>query len=622
MPKNLQINKEMFYYEVAIVSQNTDLFVYSYSKKLENHNRVLVDMKNRELVGYIIKKIEKPSFICKTILLVYDDYIPKKYLDVAYFISKYYVCRVGEALGLFYPFMIKEIDMDSVRLSCNIELSQEQTMAYNFCKNRKTSLLFGDTGSGKTEIYIKLISDTISNGNSAIMLMPEISLTPQISKRLKKYFGDTLAVWHSKIPRRNKDEILKDIYSGKIRVVAGTRSSLFLPLENLSLIIVDEEHDFSYKASQKPRINAKDLAIYISKTLGISLVLGSATPSLNSYKKLDNTRLIGGYFGSKKRFYFNNTISGLSIFALQKIEEKLYKNEQIIVFLPTRANFKYLICDECGDTYKCPYCDVGMSLHSHIKILKCHYCNYSAKIKERCSVCNKGRLINKRIGTSEVCDILKEQFCHANITKFDRDEITTNSKLTKVLRDFNDKKIDILVGTQMLSKGHDYHNVSLAVILDIDYVLNSANFRAREEALSLLLQISGRCGRKNDGEVIVQTLNRDFFINYIDDYKLFIEDELKARNPLYPPYKKFANIMFANKKSSIAKLHMQKCIKQIEHIGGIEIVGFGESAISKIASKYRFHILVRSDSSNKLLKTMHFISDKNSIIDIDPVSIF
>jgi primosomal protein N' (replication factor Y) len=613
---------ELFYYEVALVSKNTSSFTYSHREKITNYNRVLVDVKNREIMGYIIKKVKKPDFTCKAILLIYNDHIPKNYFDIAHFITKYYVCKIGEALSLFYPFTLEKKESKDINLVCDIELSSKQEEAYMFLKNKKVSLLFGDTGSGKTEIYIKLITDVINSGNSAIMLMPEISLTPQISKRLKKYFGETLAIWHSKIPRRKKDEILADINNKKIKVVAGTRSSLFLPLSNLSLIIVDEEHDFSYKSSQKPRINAKDLAIYLSSSLGVSTVLGSATPSLSSYKKLDKFRLTGGYFESQKRFYFDNTIYGLSMLALQKIEEKLSKNEQIIIFLPTRANFKYLVCDECGETHKCPYCDVGMSLHSHIRILKCHYCNYSAKIEERCTLCNKGRLINKRIGTSEVCDILREQFSGARISKFDRDEITTTNKLKTTLKDFNDKKIDILVGTQMLSKGHDYHNVSLAIVLDIDYILNSANFRAREEALSLLIQISGRSGRKKDGEVVVQTLNRDFFTNYIDDYELFIKDELKMRDPLYPPYKKFANIMFADKKADVAEANMQKCIQKMDCIKDVEIVGYGESAISKIASRYRFHILTRSDSSNSLLKVMHFIDDKESMIDIDPTSIF
>jgi primosomal protein N' (replication factor Y) len=613
---------ELFYYQVAILSSASEPFAYSYNREISTHNIVLVELRNRECKGVIYKKIDKPTFECKPILLVYEEYIKKDYFSIAIFIQMYYVCKLGEALSIFYPFKEFEKNIDNEKLHCDILLSTEQKKAYTFAKNNKQSLIFGDTGSGKTEIYISLVIDVLNKNKNAIILIPEISLTPQLSKRLKKYFKDKLGIWHSKITSRAKQEILQGIHSQKIRVVAGTRSALFLPFTNLELIVVDEEHDSSYKSSKNPRVNIKDLAIYISKKLNISLVLGSATPSLNSYQKINIFRLKGRFFESEKKFYFDNTISNISTLCLAKIDDKLKKNEQIIIFLPTRANFKYLVCDSCGESLKCPFCDVGMSLHTKFKILKCHYCNYKQQIESNCKKCNNGLLINKRVGTSEICDILNASFPNSNITKFDKDEITTNSKLKSVLRDFNSNKIDILVGTQMLSKGHDYHNVSLAIILDIDYILNSSSFRAREDALSLLIQISGRCGRKQHGEVIVQTVNEPFFSSYIDDYEFFIKEELKMRTPIYPPYKKIANIIFAHKKQDMANYYMNECLDKIKDKKDLEIVGYGESPISKIASKYRFHIFVRSSSSESLLKIMHFINDENTIIDVDPISIY
>ncbi len=467
---------------------------------------------------------------------------------------------------------------------------------------------------------MKYFEEVLKKGKRAIFLMPEISLTPQMESRLKIHFGQNVAIWHSKLAKKKKEAILEDIYSQKVKIVAGPRSALFLPIEDLDLIVIDEEHDDSYKAHNRPRYHARDLAIYFGKKLDINVVLGSATPSVTSYKNYSHFRLKGSYYKGEKEFIWDNSNLTLSPTILENLQKVLEEKKQAIIFLPTRANFKYLICQNCGEAVHCPYCDVGMSLHFDKRALVCHYCNFAQMIPEICPSCSSPELKANRIGTAEVVEELKEIFPKAKIKKFDRDEITTQKKLEKVLKEFSNKEIDILVGTQMLSKGHDYPDVALSVILGIDYILNMADFKARERAVSLLLQIAGRSGRKTRGKVIVQTLNADFFKNYLE-YEKFLKDELRHRKGLYPPFKRVALIHFSHKNGEVAKKSMEEMVKNLRNFKNVEIIGYGPAPIEKIAAKFRFNILLRSDSPKALITAITASRTDFSEVDMDPVSI-
>jgi primosomal protein N' (replication factor Y) len=260
-----------------------------------------------------------------------------------------------------------------------------------------------------------------------------------------------------------------------------------------------------------------------------------------------------------------------------------------------------------------------MSLHAKINALKCHYCNFTQPIPKRCPKCASTNLISTRLGTAEVVKKLKEHFNKATIEQFDRDNITTQSKLKKALKRFNDKEIDILVGTQMLSKGHDYHDVTLAIVLGIDNMLNIPDFKAREKALSSLIQISGRSGRKKDAIVFIQTFNEEFFREYLDDYEKFLEDEKFFREGLYPPYKRLARILFSHKNYTKAKEQMELMKEKLLKLDIVEVVGFGECAINKVANKYRFEILLRSDKATNLIKAIKASMVELAEVDIDPI---
>lgn len=660
----------MHYYIISIISSPLDPLTYQSLSAVDIGTKVSITLNNREKEGVVIATCEKPSFKTSEILEVYDEVFSAKQLELAKFISSYYICSLGEALGLMTPFETKfskefigeaeaslpkeqkqdigsetlvlqeneenfpkeqkqdigsetlvsqEATCESKNTSSKIELSPKQTKALEFLKQHKTSLLFGDTGSGKTEIYMKYFEQMIAQDKRCIFLMPEISLTPQMSQRLQEHFGDSVVMWHSKLTKLQKQKALTKIYDGSAYIIAGPRSALFLPVKDLGLIVVDEEHDDSYKSSSKPRYNARDMAIYMGSLYNLHVVLGSATPSLNSFVKFPHIRLKGGYFNSNKEFIYERSVENLSPLVLSSLKRTLELKEQAIVFLPTRANFKYLVCQDCGHTYKCVFCSIGMSIHQNSRALKCHYCNYSQAIPQVCSECGSHALVSSRLGTAEVVKELTCEFKDANIQQFDRDVITTSAKLKKALKSFNDKEIDVLVGTQMLSKGHDYHDVTLAVVFGMDNMLNMSDYRAREKALSSLIQISGRSGRKKNAKVLVQSFNEEFFSAYIDRYEDFLEEEKSYREGLYPPYKKLCRIIFAHKNGIKAKEQMLQMRDTLLNVENIEVVGSGSCAIEKIANKYRFEILLRADKSTDLIKAVKFYKTDLAQVDMDPI---
>ena len=450
--------------------------------------------------------------------------------------------------------------------------------------------------------------------------MPEISLTPQMAKRLEEHFGESVVMWHSKLTKKQKEKALQKIYSGEASIVAGPRSALFLPVKDLGLIVVDEEHDESYKSSQRPRYNARDLAVYLGKLHGIPVVLGSATPTLSSYEKYPHIRLKGRHFESHRTFIYEHSVERLTPLIFQKLHERLEKKEQSIVFVPTRANFKYLQCADCGEGFECAFCNVGMSLHRNIRALKCHYCGFTQAIPKVCPKCGSEHLVSSRLGTAEVVEELREQFPDAVIEQFDRDTITTQNKLKKVLERFNNNEIDILVGTQMLSKGHDYHDVTLAVVLGMDNMLGLPDYRARERALSSLIQIAGRSGRKRDAEVIVQSFNEEFFSTFVEDYDAFLEEEKFYREGLYPPYRRLARILFAHKNAQKAKEQMEMMVENLQRFSQtVQIVGKGECGIAKVAGKYRYEILLRAAKATDLIKAIRASMVDLAEVDMDPL---
>ena len=602
----------MKYYEIAILN-TPNTFTYHSNIELKKGDVVEVSLREKKVKGFVFREVDKPSFKTKSIEKKIFSFSDKK-IKIIEFISKYYLCSIGEAAGLFYisDGYENEYERENKRftIKTGINLSNKQKEALEFLKKNDIGILFGDTGSGKTEIYIKLIEDVVNKGKEVIFLLPEIAITSQMEKRLKNHFGSLIEIWHSKISKKRKEEILKKISKKEIKIILGARSALFLPFENIGLIIVDEEHDDSYKSETTPKYNAKDLAIVFGKSYNAKVVLGSATPLIADLYKFSSFRLKGTFYNTTKKRYF---IDSFNEFLIKKIQSTLNEKKQIIIFIPTRANFKYMICSNCGKAVKCPNCDVAMSLHKDKRAMKCHYCNFTSRIPKVCEYCGSSEFLNERIGTSELKEKLEEIFPTAKIEKFDRDIITSKRRIDNLLKKFSNKEIDILVGTQMLSKGHDYPDVKLAVVLDIDFLLNSADFRASERAFALARQVEGRAGRKEDGEVIIQTLNPEFFDR---DYEEFYKEEIILRKELnYPPFSRIIKLEFSDRIKEKAFLKMKKflnCLGEKE-----EIVGYGEAPIFRLKNRYRYQVLLKGKNLQKLILPC---LEKDIKIDVDPVN--
>ncbi len=609
----------MRYYELAVFGLYLQNLTFHSKEEIPALREVVIDLKNKKnLRALVLKECQKPEFQTKEIKEITPFSLSHTQFELAKFISYYYTSKLGFVLGLFSTH--QTYTCDPVKIENEPKLSQKQEEALNFIKANLTSLLFADTGSGKTEIYICLIKQYLEQGKQVLLLMPEISLTPQMQKRLGVYFKDKFFLWHSKISKKKKQENLGRFYKGEALLVAGARSALFLPFVNLGLIIVDEEHDNSYKASNQPYINARDLALFLGSKFDIKVLLGSATPSLTSFYKQKSFRLKGTFFESKKHFLYDENELGITPMLLGELKKSLENRKQAIIFLPTRANFRQIVCKDCGQTIKCPFCSIAMSLHKKRNVLKCHYCNYTSLIEQNCPSCQGAMLEARKMGTAELQELLQEALPLARIAKFDSDEITSIRKLNAVLKDFNENKIDILIGTSMLAKGHDYHSVDLSVILGLDEYLFRPNFKASEETLALAMQVAGRAGRKGEGRVLLQTKNRNFFERYIEDYDSFLQDELENRKDLYPPFKRLLRIVIEDKEQKQAQNLCQKLVDQISGTLKVEIIGYGACSIEMLKGQYRFYILLRSDFYKVLIKIQEYaLNFKNVSVDIDPI---
>lgn len=623
---------------MVLTRSSAPVLTYAFDGEITQGSVVILPLKSTTKEAVVQSEVEKPAFVTEQIVSVTDRYYTPTQFQIAKFISEYYFSSFSEAISLFIPYKTErhsELDSESHRdvvfgeskgmlnqVQDDVQsptLTEKQQEAYDALMGKERALLFGVTGAGKTEIFISMMAQMLQENKTSIFLMPEISLTPQMEKRLQVYFGEHVAMWHSKLSKKKKESILEGIASGEIRIIAGARSALFVPLQNLGLIIVDEEHDDSYKSMTRPRYHARDVALLIGKKTEAKVILASATPSVSSYHKYDVVKLDKPYVQNEKRYRFiaGDTVNQPILHALHRHYQA---DKQSLLFLPIRGNFKYLYCENCGKTHLCPYCSVGMALHREHKHLKCHYCNFTESIKDTCTHCGHTPLKSERMGTVEAKEIIAQAIEGMVVEQFDKDSITTVNKLKEALKRFEHKESHLLLGTQMLSKGHDYANITLSVIMGLDHILGLSDYRARERAMSLFFQIAGRSGRAEAAEVLVQTGNPEFFESYVKDYEDFLKDELVfLKTAEYPPFTSLARILIAHKDEKKASKITLDTVTKLKTFSNIEIVGHGKAPVERIANKYRFHILLRSGERIALLKALHSVDLKEIEIDFDPV---
>ena len=528
-------------------------------------------------------------------------------------------------------------------------LNNEQEVCVNKVTNSfgisKTFLLYGVTGSGKTEVYMNIIEKAINKGMSAIMLVPEISLTPQIVERFTLRFGDNIAILHSGLSDAEKYDEYRKITMGKVRIVVGARSAIFAPLTNIGIIIIDEEHTATYKQENHPRYHARDIAILRSEYHNCPIVLGSATPSLESFaramnknyellvmkKRANNMVLPDVHIVDMKEEIKrgNYTFSKLLI---DKINEKISKGEQVILLLNRRGYSPLIKCSKCGEVEKCPNCDISLTYHKSSDSLRCHYCNYTKKCPSKCMKCGSTDIKGIGLGTEKLEQEIMDKF-KTRVIRMDADTTSKKGMHEKIIKEFGEGKYDILLGTQMIAKGLDFPKVTLVGVINADMSLCVPDFRSSERTFQLLSQVSGRAGRgKYPGEVIIQTFNPEHYsIRYAKnhDYLNFYKEEMAIRKQLnYSPYYFITLVRISCKDYEEGFKHANKIKDYLEKNLSSDTILLGPTMASmfKINNIYNYQCIIKYKKDLKLKDTLINIDNiyktnnkVNVEIDVDPI---
>lgn len=517
--------------------------------------------------------------------------------------------------------------------------TDEQENALNILKNQLDSgcyaetLIHGITGSGKTEVYLQLISHCFEMGKKAILLVPEISLTPQMVERFVSRFGKRVAVIHSRLSLGERYDQWKLINDGSVDVVVGARSAVFAPMRDLGLVIIDEEHEGSYKSESLPRYNAKDVAQKRCEINQALLVYGSATPSVETYyravsgqitlikmKNRPNTAVLPQVELVDMRLELENgNKTPFSVRLVEELEKNHGKKQQSILFLNRRGFSTFVMCRSCGFTMKCPECSVALTYHSKSDRLICHYCGFTVKNPARCPSCESNYIRYFGIGTQKIEEDIRQRMPDSSVIRMDIDTTGYKNAHEEILGKFRNENIEIMIGTQMIAKGHDFPNVTLVGILAADSLLNSGDFRASERTFQLLTQVSGRAGRgEAAGRVIVQTYNTEQYSILAackHDFEDFYRQEILIREKLdYPPFTNVAVIVFTGRKdrevfelaNSIKPVLINECPMEFN------IFGPSRCTVPKVAKKYRWRIIIKARDKNTLVEKLTNLSDSLS----------
>ena len=510
------------------------------------------------------------------------------------------------------------------------ELNNEQRCVVDEEKKEKdlpkTFLLHGVTGSGKTEVYMALIDETLKNKKTAIVLVPEISLTPQMTDRFRSRFKNNIAILHSRLSDGEKYDEYRKIARGEVDIVIGARSAIFAPLKNIGVIIIDEEHTSTYKQENNPKYSAIDIAIERSKTHKCNVILGSATPSLESYaraskgvykllelkqrangQKMPKVEIIDMNDAGKTKGHFSNHL-------IKEISSTLEKGEQVILLLNRRGYASFITCSNCGHVEKCPNCDITLTYHKSSNTLRCHYCGYGTSKSDVCPECHENGMKDLGIGTERIEEELNKLF-DARVIRMDFDTTSKKGAHEKIINDFRNHKYDILLGTQMIAKGLDFENVTLVGVINADTSLLIPSFRSSEVTFQLLNQVSGRSGRgEKEGKVIIQTHNPNHYaIKYAKshDYINFFKEEMDIRRKLgYPPYYYLVNIKIISKSYEIARDRASKIGKILkDNLEHSIILGPSISSVFKLKNEYRFGMIIKYKKEDNLYNTLNKLID-------------
>ena len=567
--------------------------------------------KHRKVIDFLKDNVSAPKAVLKEMLDVSDAILKT--------LEKNEVIEIRDIEVVRDPFWNKKVDSD---VAPTLTEEQRQVVESIDINGYSKNLIYGVTGSGKTEVYLRLIRKVLDSGKNAIVLVPEISLTPQITNRFLARFGDVVAILHSGLSLGERYDEWKKIKSNKCRIVIGARSAIFAPLSNIGIIIIDEEHDTSYKSETSPKYDAKEVADYVAVTEEIPLVMGSATPDIVTYYKALNGEI--NLFELKNRVSKfglpeveivdmreelatgNKTVFSRKLYYAMK--EAIKNKEQIMLFLNRRGYSTFIMCRDCGYVVKCEDCDVSMTYHLDSNKLVCHYCGKTKDVMSTCPSCGSQNIRYFGSGTQKIEVEIKKYFPEASVIRMDVDTTRVKGGHEKILTKFKDEKIDILLGTQMIAKGHDFSNVTLVGILAADSSLNIGDYRANERTFQLLTQMAGRAGRgAKKGTAIIQTYMPDeFSINAAkeQDYERFYATEINMREKLnYPPFCDIIVSIISGTDEEKVRCEANKLYEVLHK--QFNVYTPVPAPISKINNEYRWRVLLKEEIDYDKLKVFH-----------------
>lgn len=652
------------YFKVAVNTPfNNSILTYKSDLNLSRGDIVSVPLGKRKEKGCVLEEentVELDNKKLKDVFLKEDKKIDDKYLSLMIWVAEYYHFPIGQHL---FDVLPKELKRPREVLSVfgkgnelPYQLTEEQKKAslkiesdlFSF----KRFLLHGVTGAGKTSVYISVIKKVLKSRKSVLLMVPEINLTPQLLSVMTTYLEGEILTYHSSMNNSEKQRVWKRVENSKEPfVLIGVRSSIFLPYSDLGLIVVDEEHDNSFKQEDRCPYHARDVATKIASLHSFPILLGSATPTVESFVKIKKE---GGYLQLKNRpkelpmpdielidargDQFNEETWPFTEKSLNEIEKRLTLGEQVLIFVNRLGFATYVQCRSCGHDFNCLNCSSSLKYFKRTQTLECQFCEYKVPYPEACPSCGNLKLLQKGFGTERLHEVLCHKFERAKIGRFDRDIIKTFTALKETLESFHKRDLDILVGTQMLSKGHDFKGVNLAILMGVDSQLNFPDFRSNEKAFQLVMQTAGRPGRSEmPGKVLIETLspeNKIFELIKNYSYDEFYEEEIMIRDAMnLPPYGKLAVIYMSSRFQETLIENVEAAAKLInsirkKHFDSVEVLGPRPAIIEKRANKFTWTILLKSvevsDLHNLLrtfrenIKTHHSVSLK---YDIDPQSL-
>jgi primosomal protein N' (replication factor Y) (superfamily II helicase) len=631
LPSSMRLNKvKAVIKEDVFIAKNVDI------KQVLNTIKANAT-KQRQLIEYLNGKKQADKILLNK---KFGSSVVNKFLKIGVLQSESYE--------------VKRIPQANLKTSFkhDVALTKEQKECVKAVTeaNSQTFLLHGVTGSGKTEVYMQVISQVLKQNKTAIMLVPEISLTPQMLKNFRERFGQLVAIIHSGLSDGERYDEWRRIKEGDAKIVIGARSAIFAPIKDLGVVIIDEEHDSSYYSESNPRYFTHDIAKFRAKFNNCSLILGSATPSVESYHfaKQNEYKLLELPFRVNKRemptlkivdMQAELMLGNTSMFSSElkhELESTIEQNNQAMIFINRRGFSSFLRCTECGYVPKCTECDVSLVYHKHDEQLKCHFCNKRYAVLNKCPECGGTKLREGGVGTQKIVEELKTVFPHVKILRMDNDTTSNKNAHSRILSEFANTKPSILVGTQMIAKGHDFPSVTLVGIIDADLSLHFSDYRATERTFQLITQVAGRAGRDNKtGKVILQTYTPKHYVynfakNY--DYKAFFEKEINLRRTTnFPPYAKIVRVLVSgedDKKTQNFLIEFYDKIKEIEknYKSDFLYLEAMKSPVKRIKAKFRYQILMRLklEHERQILNEIFYINDQMkgrsviSFVEIEP----